>query len=253
MKQISFGELSIGSWCQIGHAANAEILAKAGFQWIAADCEHGEFEECDIAGFCRAVQQFQCKPLVRVQQNALMPIRRALDLGAAGVIVPLVNTVEEAERAVNAAVYPPSGIRGFAWHRGNNWGVEFESYGKSFDPLLFVMIESKTAVDNVDAIIAVEGVDGCFIGPYDMTGSYGVLGQTEHPAIRNAFDQVAGACNRHNKIAGQHIVTPTREKVEAAVRQGFSFLALGMDSFFLSKGAREMCALVESSQTTQNG
>ena len=119
MKQLDIHTLSVGSWCQIGHPANAEILAGAGFDWMAADCEHGEFEDGQIGDFCRAVRQFDCVPLVRVKENATLPIRRALDLGAAGVIIPLVNNAADAERAVQAAHYPPQGIRGFAWHRGN--------------------------------------------------------------------------------------------------------------------------------------
>ncbi len=238
------GKLCAGSWCQIGHPANAEILARAGFEWIAADCEHGEFEDRGIGDFCRAVRQFDTAPLVRVKQNAVMPIRRALDLGAVGVIVPLVNTAAEAEQAVKAASYPPKGIRGFAWQRGNNWGMDFDSYAKEFTPVVIVMIESRTAVDNINEIMAVDGVDGCFVGPYDMSGSYGIVGQTGHQTIKDACLRVAEACLRHRKAAGQHIVTPTSDNVRLAVTQGFTFLALGMDSYFLGKGARAALELL---------
>lgn len=244
MKKIDLRKTAIGSWCQIGHPASAEILAKAGFEWIAADCEHGEFEDADIANFCRAVKQFNCTPLVRVKENAVMPIRRALDLGAAGVIVPLVNTSTEAEQAVKSAQYPPQGVRGFAWQRGNNWGTEFDSYAKEFDPLVIVMIESKAAVENIDAIMAVDGVDACFVGPYDLSGSYGIVGQTGHPLIKNACVKVAEACRKQGKAAGQHIVTPGSENVKMAVSQGFTFLALGMDTYFLGNGARQILEMV---------
>jgi 2-keto-3-deoxy-L-rhamnonate aldolase RhmA len=247
MKRIDVTELTIGSWCQIGHPANAEILAKAGFEWIAADCEHGEFEDGDIGNFCRAVRQFNCTPLVRVKENAIMPIRRALDLGAAGVIVPLVNTAAEAGQAVKAAQYPPKGIRGFAWQRGNSWGTDFDAYAKGFNPLVIVMIESKTAVDNIDAIMAVDGVDGCFIGPYDMSGSYGIPGQTGHQLIKDACIKVAEACKKHGKAAGQHIVVPTKENVAVALKQGYTFIALGMDTHFLGDGARKALELAKTS------
>ena len=238
-------KLCIGSWCQIGHPANAEILAKAGFEWLAADCEHGEFEDGNIGNFCRTVKQFNCIPLVRVKENAVMPIRRALDLGAAGVIVPLVNTAVEAEPAVKAAQYPPNGIRGFAWQRGNNWGTDFDAYASGFKPVVIVMIESRTAVENIDAIMAVDGVDGCFVGPYDMSGSYGIPGQTGHPAIKDACSRVADACARHGKSAGQHIVVPTWENVPAALKQGYTFIALGMDSYFLGSGARQALEMLK--------
>lgn len=175
-------DLSVGTWCQIGHPANAEILAKAGFQWIAGDCEHGEFTEADIGNFCRAARQYGCSPLIRVRENAMLPIRRALDLGADGVFVPLVNTAGDAERAVKAAKYPPRGIRGFAFHRGNAWGVEFDDFAKTTNEnvTVIVMIESREAVENINGILAVDGVDGILIGPYDMSGSYGIPGQVGH-------------------------------------------------------------------------
>jgi 2-keto-3-deoxy-L-rhamnonate aldolase RhmA len=244
MSRLDVRKLSIGSWCQIGHPANAEILARSGFAWIAADCEHGEFEDGDLGNFCRAVRQFPCTPLVRVKENAVLPIRRALDLGAAGVIVPLVNTAADAERAVRAAHYPAKGVRGFAWQRGNDWGQDFTAYAAGFDPVVIVMIESRTAVENIDAIMAVDGVDGCFVGPYDMSGSYGIAGQTGHQLIQTACATVAAACAARSKAAGQHLVTPTRAQVDAAVRQGFTFLALGMDSYFLSSGARQTLELL---------
>ena len=239
-------KLAIGSWCQIGHPANAEILAHAGFSWIAADCEHGEFGNHQLGNFCRSVQQYNCKPLVRVESNDIIEIRRALDLGAEGVIVPLVNNAAEAQNAVSAAKYPPKGIRGFAFHRGNQWGVNFDEYLRSANDeiLVIVMIESKEAVENIDKILAVEGVDGVFIGPYDMSGSYGIIGQTAHSLITEACKKVAKSCKKHNKIAGQHIVLPTKGNIENAIDQGYTFLALGMDTVFLANGAKQSLEMI---------
>ena len=246
--EFTENKLSVGSWCQIGHAANAEILAKAGFAWVALDCEHGEAEDSHIGSFCRALKQFDCRPLVRVKENAVLPIRRALDLGAAGVIVPLVNTPEDAKKAVAAAKYPPAGIRGFAFHRGNNWGVDFAEYAASANNeiVVIVMIESKAAVDNIEDILAVKGVDGVFIGPYDMSGSDGIIGQTDSPVIQVACSQVAEACRKYGKAAGIHIVLPTKDKVQDAMDQGFTLLALGMDTVFLADGAAKAMAMVNN-------
>jgi len=245
MKSLDLSKPAIGSWCQIGHPAVAEILAQSGFAWLAADCEHGEIEDGDLGNFCRAVRQHDCVPLVRVKENATLAIRRALDLSAAGVIVPLVNSAEEAAKAVAAAHYPPAGVRGFAWQRGNQWGANFDQYAREFKPLVIVMIESRAAVEQIDAIMAVSGVDGCFIGPYDLSGSYGIVGQTRHELIRQACTTVATASKKHGKAAGQHIVTPTPDDVKAAISQGFSFLALGMDSYFLQAGARQALAMLK--------
>jgi len=183
-------------------------------------------------------------PLVRVRENAVLPIRRALDLGAAGVIVPLVNSSEKAKQAVQAAHYPPKGVRGFAWQRGNEWGDKFESYARGFQPLIIVMIESRAAVENCEAILAVEGVDGCFIGPYDLSGSYGITGQTRHALIAEACAKVAAACRNQGKAAGRHIVVPTRGEVSEALDEGFTFLALGMDTYFMGSGARQTLEMV---------
>jgi 2-keto-3-deoxy-L-rhamnonate aldolase RhmA len=247
-RKLSKCQITLGSWCQIGHPANAEILAKAGFDWMALDCEHGEAEDADISNFCRAVSQFNCTPLVRVKENAALPIRRALDLGAMGVIVPLVNNAEDAAKAVAAAKYPPEGIRGFAFHRGNNWGVDFDEYVSKANKQIavIVMIESKEAVDNIDKILSVDGVDGVFIGPYDMSGSYGIIGETDNPIIKNACLKIAAACKKHGKSAGQHIVLPITENVNAAIEQGFSLLALGMDTVFLANGAKQSLEMIKN-------
>lgn len=238
----------LGSWLQLGHPGNAEILAQAGFDWLAADAEHGEIETGDFGNFCRAVRQFNSIPLVRVRENDTLEIRRALDLGAMGVIIPLVNTAADARKAVAAAKYPPAGIRGFAFHRGNDWGVDFDQYARHANEeiIVVVMIESKEAVENIDSILAVDGVDGVFIGPYDMSGSYGIIGQTGAPAIKDACRKVSEACRKAGKSAGMHIVLPTAEAVGSAVSGGFTFLGLGMDTVFLANGAKQALEMMKN-------
>ena len=234
-------ELSVGSWLQSSSPVMAEIMARAGFAWLAADCEHGDVDLKDFANIARAIASYDCLPLVRVAENSTIQIRRALDLGAGGVIVPLVNTPEETCAAVAAAKYPPKGVRGFAFQRANGWGADFESYcAKANDSVaVVVMIESKEAVDRIDSILAVEGVDGVFIGPYDLSGSYGVAGQTSHELVANACRKVSEACAKAGKSAGLHIVLPDQLKIQKAVADGFTFLALGMDTVFVADGAKE--------------
>ena len=244
-------KLSIGSWCGIGHPAVADMLARAGFEWLALDCEHGEAENADIGNFCRACRQYGSRPYVRVKSNDLMSIRRALDLGADGVIVPLVNSAAEAERAVQAANYPPRGVRGFAWHRGNAWGEDFDAYAAKFRPVVIVMIESAAAVSEIDDIMKVDGVDGCLIGPYDLSGSYGIPGQTDSPIVTEACAKVAKAAVAAGKMAGSHIVVPTPERISLALKQGYSLLALGVDEWFLRNGAA--MALQALKMAAENG
>ena len=186
--------------------------------------------------------------MVRVKENKIMPIRRALDLGAMGVIVPLVNSADEARHAVVAAKFPPEGIRGFAFCRGNEWGVDFDEYAAKANGMIsvIVMIESKSAVEKIEEIVKVEGVDGVFIGPYDMSGSYGIVGQTDSEIIQEACEKVVAACKKHGKAAGIHIVLPACDNIRIAESQGFTLLALGMDTVFLADGAKKTIRMIDN-------
>ena len=233
-------KLCVGTWIQIGHPAVAEILANVGFDWIAADCEHADIDVENFTNIARAMHGRGVAPMVRVRENDTLAIRQMLDAGAQGVIVPLVNSADEARKAVAAAKYPPQGIRGFAFCRANDWGKNFEDYANRANQqvAVVVMIESKQAVENIDEILAVDGVDGIFIGPYDMSGSYGVTGQTAHPLIQSACAKVVDACDRHGKSAGLHVVRLDEASIKKAKNDGFTFIALGVDTVFLDQEAR---------------
>lgn len=247
-KKLLSRELCIGTWIQMGHPAVAEILAGCGFDWIAADMEHTDINITVYTEIARAMSYSNVTPLARVAENAVIPIRSVLDAGASGVIVPLVNSAEDARRAVSAAKYPPDGVRGFAFCRANNWGEGFDEYAKTANELIsvIIMVESREAVDNIDEILEVDGIDGVFIGPYDLSGSYGVVGQTSHRYMREAFEKVVSSCNAHNKSAGIHIVRADVESIENAVRQGFTFIALGMDNLFMLDGAKAAISAINS-------
>ena len=237
-----------GSWIQTGSPAAAEILANAGFRWLAVDMEHTETTLKDFTNIARAVEKYGVFPMVRVSENNTVEIRKYLDCGAKGIIVPMVNSAKEAKRAVAACKYPPEGVRGFAFVRANDWGSSFDSYVKDANrkTVVIVMVETKDAVENIDEILSVDGVDGVFIGPYDLSGSYGIPGQTGHKLVKDAMQTVLAACKRRKKAAGQHIVLPTAENVSEAVASGFTFLALGMDTVFISEGAKNALIMTET-------
>lgn len=239
--------ICLGTWIQLGHPGIAEILSGAGFRWIAADCEHTDIDAEGFSSLARGMYGRGPVPFARVRENDTLAIRQVLDGGARGIIVPLVNNAEEARKAVKAAKYPPDGVRGFAFCRANDWGVDFDRYSREAnrDIAVVVMIESAEAVGNIDEILAAEGVDGVFIGPYDMSGSYGVTGQTSHPVIQEACRKVSSACKAHNKSAGLHVVKPTEENVKTALDDGFTFIALGMDTVFLDEAARKIMKTAE--------
>jgi 2-keto-3-deoxy-L-rhamnonate aldolase RhmA len=233
------GRQTLGTWIQIGHPAVAEALAGAEFDWIAADMEHTDIDNAAFANLARGLYGRGIVPMARVRENDTLAIRQVLDLGAGGVIVPLVHTAADAERAVAAAKYPPRGVRGYAFSRMNDWGRNFAAYADAANNeiAVIVMIESRQGVDNIDAILAVEGVDGVFIGPYDLSGSCGVPGQTSHPDVTRGCRRVLEACKTAGKAAGMHVVIPDETAIRRAVADGFTFLALGVDTVFLGRGA----------------
>jgi len=235
-------EVCLGGWIQIGHPAVAEIFARAGFAWVAVDCEHSDMDLAQAAAALRGLHGRGAVPFVRVRENQLLAIRQALDIGAQGVIVPLVHTAEDARAAVRAAKYPPQGERGFAFVRANNHGADFDAYVAAANEqvAVVVMIESRQGVENIEAILKVEGVDGVFVGPYDLSGSYGVPGQLEHPAVVAAQEKVLAVCAAAGRSAGLHLVTPSPEKIQAARARGYTFMALGMDTVFLRESALQV-------------
>ena len=240
-RKLQNREVSIGTWIQIGHPTVAEILGELDFDWIAADCEHTDITIREFGSIVRGLHGRGPVPLVRVGENDTLAIRQALDLGAQGVIVPLVNSAREAERAVAAAKFPPAGVRGFAYTRSNEYGASFDDYAaRANDEICVVaMVESRASVSAIDEILAVDGIDGVFIGPYDLSGSYGVPGQVRHDDVVAAQCRVVEACERAGKSAGLHVVSPSRGAVNAALDAGFTFIAVGMDTVFLRSAAVE--------------
>jgi 2-keto-3-deoxy-L-rhamnonate aldolase RhmA len=234
-QKLSAGQVSIGGWVQIGHPAVVEIMAKAGFDWIAVDNEHGIIDLETGMNLFNAMKTDDVVPVVRVRENNEIVIRRWLDAGAMGVIVPMVNTAEQAKAAVAAAKYPPIGKRGFGYCRGNSYGIEFDNYVKTANDeiIVIVQIEHIDAVKNIDSILSIDGVDGAFIGPYDLSGSMNLTGQISHPDVMKACDEMLIACKKYNKAAGVHVVPVDSEKIKDFANKKFTFIAASLDTVCL--------------------
>jgi 2-dehydro-3-deoxyglucarate aldolase len=233
-------QVTLGSWIQIGHPACAEIVARAGFDWVCVDLEHGAIDLETTADIFRGLGSFDCIPVARLPLNDPIWIRRTLDAGARGLIIPMVKTAAEAAAAVREAKYPPRGARGFGYSRANLYGADFEPYIASANEeiAMIMQIEHKDAIANLDAILGVDGVDGVFVGPLDLSGSMGLAGELDHPQMLAALDQYRAACRAHQKSAGLHIVRPNEANVRQALAEGYTLLALGLDTVFLEHGAR---------------
>ncbi len=236
----------LGSWIQIPSPSICEIASKQDFDWLAVDMEHTEIGYETLANMFRGLKGSSTAPFVRVRENASLDIRRALDVGALGIIVPLIDTAEEAAKAVSYCKYPDEGCRGHAFCRANDWGLNFSEYSETSNKnsCVFVMIESRKAVENIDGILLTEGLDGIFIGPYDMSASYGVPGDVSNKLVTDGCNKVLKACKKHNKIAGIHIVNPDPIVIADNIKKGFQFIAVGIDTLFLINGFKDAISVV---------
>lgn len=234
-------QFSPGSWITIGSSTVAEVMAQAGFEWLTIDMEHSVIT-LDIAlEMIRVIEANGVKPFVRVGENNANLIKRVMDAGAHGVIVPMVNNPEEAEAAVAAVKYPPVGRRGVGLARAQRYGFGFEEYKQwvAEESVVIVQIEHIKAIENLESILNVPGVDGSIIGPYDLSGSLGWPGEFERPEVKEALQRYEEVCKTLDKPLGYHLVQPTSDKVAVFREKGYSFMALGLDTLFLGEKCRE--------------
>lgn len=238
------GETSIGSWMSMGHVSIAEILASAGFDWVVVETEHTAIDVSEVLRLLIAIEGRGAVPLVRLAWNDPIQAKVVMDSGAAGVIVPMINSKEEAELAVKSVKYPPEGFRGVGLARAQGYGVNFDEYIEcaNRDGLLMLQIEHIDAVNKIDEILSVPGIDGTYIGPYDLSCSMGLPGQLSHPDVEAAKQKVLVATRERGLAPGIHLVHPEMAKDELGrhVELGYRFIAMGTDILFLGDSAREM-------------
>lgn len=237
---------SIGSWMSMGHTSIAEILAMAGYDWVVVETEHTAIDVSEAMRLIMAIEQRGSIPLVRLAWVDPIQAKAILDSGAAGVIVPMINTKAEAELAVQMTKYPPLGFRGVGLARAHGYGTTFNEYVEhaNEDSLLILQIEHIDGVNNIEEILSVPGIDGTFIGPYDLSMSLGVPGQLNHPDVVKAKQKVLEATLRHGLAPGIHFVQPLTaiEDCKQAIKEGYRFIAMGTDILFLGDSARKMQA-----------
>jgi 2-keto-3-deoxy-L-rhamnonate aldolase RhmA len=226
---------SIGSWITINNSSIAEIMADAGFDWLCVDLEHTIIDYSEAQQLILTIQSKGLKAFVRVGENNSRIIKRVLDAGADGIIVPSVNSAIEAKKAVDAIKYPPEGKRGVGLSRAQAYGFGFEYYRdvKAKEIKLIVQIEHIDAIKELDAIIQTEGVDGTFIGPYDLSGSFGKPGQWDEPEVIEVIKFYEETAKKYNKLIGFHVVTPDYSLVLEKLEKGYNFIAFGFDAMFL--------------------
>ena len=238
-QKLKNNELTLGSWIMVGNQMSVEVMALAGFEWLVVDIEHTAINMETTQMLITTIQANDMKALIRVSKNEEVVIKKVLDMGADGIIIPMVNSKEDAEKAVSFAKYPPFGKRGVGLYRAQKYGTKFEEYKKWVDEELVIIaqIEHIDAVNNIDDIIQVEGIDGTIVGPYDLSGSMGFPGDFERDDVKEAVQKVLDACKKHNMPSGFHVVDTDPKTLNLKIEQGCTFLAYGIDYFFMRDAA----------------
>jgi len=231
----------IGSWITLNHPSIAEIMADAGFDWLCVDLEHSVIDYFEAQQLIATIQSKGIKAYVRVGENNTRIIKRILDAGADGIIVPMVNSKEDAQKAVNAVRYPPEGKRGVGLARAQGYGFGFEEYKNKTveEVVLIVQIEHIDAIKNLDEILSVSGVDGTFIGPYDLSGSLGKPGSFEDEDVKKVLEEYEIIANKYSKLIGIHVVSNDYLHVVEKIKVNYNFIAFGFDGLFLGSICRE--------------
>ena len=224
------GEILSGTWLITGSSVCAEIAGQAGFDWAVCDLEHGMGHLDSLLHQLQALDSTPCCPVVRVAWNEHWMIKRVLDMGACGVMIPYVNDAREAEQAAKAIRYPPQGIRGLTpLSRHAEYGKRYAEYYKEANDkiLTIAQIETEKGAQNAEEIAAVDGIDVLFIGPMDLSLGLGILGQFDHPRYKEAAAKVVASCKKHGKAAGVLLLNPAQ--LAPTVEAGFTFIAMSSE------------------------
>jgi 4-hydroxy-2-oxoheptanedioate aldolase len=241
--RILAGETLFGAWASLASAGSAELMGRAGLDWIVVDLEHGNTTESELLAHLTAIEASGSVALVRPPSGERLRIGRALDLGAAGIVVPRLDTAEQVREAVTFLRYPPTGQRGVALlTRGARLGtVNHAGVAALNDDIVgIVQIESPSAVEEADEIAATDGVDVLFVGPADLSHSLGVPGRFAEPAYQDALKAVVAACRAHGKAPG--ILLYDHASFRPHLDLGFTFVGIGADISFVNDGVKAALA-----------
>jgi 2-dehydro-3-deoxyglucarate aldolase len=220
-----------GTWLTLPSATIAEIVCNAGVQFVAIDLEHSCLTLDQCQELIRTVELSGANPFVRLSSNDEVQIKRVMDAGAHGIIVPMVNCLKDVEKAFKAIHYPPQGTRGVGLSRAQKYGADFKGYWQwqSTEATLIVQIEHKNALENLDQIFASGLIDGYLIGPYDLSASLGVPGDIENDEVQRALRHIEEKAHQYNVNMGVHIVEMDNKALERSIKAGYKIIAYGVD------------------------
>lgn len=246
-KALKNNETLWGLWLGLPDTSCAEICAGAGFDWLLIDGEHAPFELKTIMHHLQAMAPYDVSPIVRPEIGSVSMIKRLLDIGAQTLLVPMVNTAEQARELVSAVRYPPEGIRGMgsSLARAARWNKVPQYLQKANEEIcLIVQVETLEAMDNLQEIVQVDGVDGVFIGPSDLSGAMGHVGNPDHPEVVAKIEWGMEVIKRSGKASG--ILSLNLEKAQHFAETGTNFVGVGVDTLLLRNGAEQLIKKVKN-------
>lgn len=238
---LATGDTQYGLWLGLPDNTAAEIAASAGFDWLLIDGEHAPFDLRTIMAHLQAIAPYDTAPIVRCVEGNAALLKQLLDIGVQTLLVPMVETAEQAAQLVSAVRYPPQGIRGLgaSLARAAGWGQVPDYLKKANDEIcLIVQVETASAMENLDAIVQVEGVDGVFIGPSDLSASMGYVGDAGNPVVVNTINTGLNKIRDAGKYAGLLCLDPSL--AENYVQQGANFVGVGVDTMILANETRKL-------------
>ena len=239
-KKLNNGGVSIGSWMQIPHSSIAEIMGQSNYDWVAVDMEHGAISVHQLPDLFRALELGNTLPLARLAHGHSKDCKQALDAGAGGVIVPMIKSADQLRKVRDATRWPPSGNRGVAFSRANLFGKNFNEYIKEAkQPLLIAMIEHIDAINELDDILKVDGLDAILIGPYDLSASMNLTAQFDHPEFAKAIRDIKSKSESANIPCGIHVVSPSVDDLKEKIDDNYRFIAYSIDSVILTNFLRK--------------
>ena len=228
----------IGSWVNTGSTAVAELMSGSGLDFVTIDMEHAPISIESLADLLRAIRSGdpKCMALVRTPGHDYQDLKRYMDAGADGVIVPFVNNAVTAQKIVDAVKYPPQGRRGVGFARDNGYGMRIMQKLEDANEQSFicVQIEHIDGMNQLDEILDVPGIDAAFLGPYDLSASMGIAGDFNHQEFQNACTRFLKCCQAHDVIAGIHVIQPEPEEAVERLRQGYEMIAYSLDITMLT-------------------
>ncbi|MCW7482130.1 HpcH/HpaI aldolase family protein [Leptospira kanakyensis] len=233
--KLKQGKPSIGTWMQIPSGSIAEILGYAGYDWVTVDLEHGSISTSQLPDLFRSIELGGTLPLARLAKGSLKDCKSALDAGAGGVILPMIESEEQIRECIEWSCWPPMGKRGVGFSRANLFGKYFNEYrSESQNPLIVAQIEHINAVNNLEKILKCDGLDAIMIGPYDLSASMNITAEFEDSKFIEIINRIKEVSKKHNIPSGLHIVKPEIIQLRNRIEEGYQFLAYSIDSVFLN-------------------